>query len=385
MNINCPHCKTMFKLSDSETNELLGMVRTSEFEKSVDEKVKDLQEKYDAETKAKVTEAVAKEREERNSDVADLKSQISKLEVDLSLADSKRELEVEKAVAAKEKEYSEKLAQVNADNLALSKEVDFYKDLKARQTTKAVGESLELHCENEFNKIRASAFPKAQFGKDNEVSKQSGSKGDYIFRDFDENGMEIISIMFEMKNETQSTASAKKRNDNFFAELDKDRREKNCEYAVLVSLLEPDAEFYNQGIADVSYAYPKMYVIRPQYFVTLISLLRNVALSSAEYKRQVLEYESRNLDLSKFEKDLAIATGAISTDCKAARDNLSNAIDEIDKAIGRLEETKTQLSRSLKRLDKTTKKTEELNLESLTKDNAAVRAQFVSSESEGEA
>ena len=378
MNIKCSHCQKIFSLTDAETNEVLAQVRTQEFERSVDDKISDIKEKFEAEAKVKVTEAVAKEHEERMSDVADLNRQIEGLKSDIALSDSKHELEIEKAVAAKDKEYADKIMQLNADNLALTKEVDFYKDMKTRMTTKAVGESLELHCENEFNKIRASAFPRAQFGKDNEVSKQSGSKGDYIFRDFDEDGMELISIMFEMKNETTSTDSKKKRNDAFFAELDKDRKEKGCEYAVLVSLLEPDSEFYNQGISDVSYAYPKMYVIRPQYFVMLISLLSNVAKSSAAYKKEVLEYQSRNLNLSNFEKDLATARTGIVEQCAGSLTNLTNAIDEIDKAIGRLEETRTQLSRAKKKLEKTRANTESLTLETLTKDNKDVLEQFSS-------
>ena len=376
--ISCPHCNKEFPLTDSETNALITLVRTQEFEASVNDKISDIKAKYEAETQTKVTEAVAKEREERASDVADLNRQIDGLKNEIALSESKHELAVEKAIASKDKEYADKIMQLNADNLALTKEVDFYKDMKTRLTTKAVGESLELHCENEFNKIRATAFPKAEFGKDNEVSKQSGSKGDYIFRDFDEDGMELLSIMFEMKNETTSTNSAKKRNDVFFAELDKDRREKGCEYAVLVSLLEPESEFYNQGIADVSYAYPKMYVIRPQFFVTLISLLSNVAKASAGYKKEVLEYKSRNLNLSNFEKDLDIARTGIVEQCDGSLTNLNNAIDEIDKAIGRLEETRTQLNRARKKLEKTKSNTEALTLESLTRDNKDVLEQFSS-------
>lgn len=376
MNIKCPHCNKDFALTDSETNALLALVRTQEFDKSVNDKIADIKEKYEADTKTKIVEAVAKEHEERLNDVSDLNKQIDSLKNEIELAETQHELDVEKAVSAKEKEYVDQVMQLSADNIALEKQLEFYKDMKTRLTTKAVGESLELHCENEFNKIRATAFPRAEFGKDNEVSKQSGSKGDYIFRDFDEDGMEFLSIMFEMKNETTSTNSAKKRNDSYFAELDKDRREKGCEYAVLVSLLEPESEFYNQGIADVSYAYPKMYVIRPQFFVMLISLLSNVAKTSAIYKKEVLEYKSRNLNLSNFEKDLDIAREGIVEQCDGSLGNLTAAIAEVEKAIGRLEETKTQLKRAKKKLEKTKADTESLTLESLTRDNEEVLKQF---------
>ena len=383
MKINCPKCGEEFDLDEMQTAAIISQVRTKEFESEVNSRVASVKSLCEAEARNAVTEAVDKEREKMSAEINKLNTQINSLNIKIELADSAKDLAVEKAKAEVQAQYTEQIAQLNADNRMLEKAVELYKDMKAKLTTKAVGESLELFCENEFNKIRASAFPNAYFDKDNAVSRQSASKGDYIFRDYDDDGMEYISIMFEMKNETDSTASAKKRNDYFFDELDKDRKEKKCEYAVLVSLLERDSEFYEQGIADVSYAHPKMYVIRPQYFVTLISLLRNVAKSTAEFKKQVLDYQSRHVELSRFEKDLDIARNDIVADCSGSRAELESSIEEIDKAMKRLDETKTHLTRALKKLKKTEEKTKALTLDSLTQDNAGVLKMF-HSEQEGD-
>ena len=383
MKINCPKCGEEFDLDEMQTAAIISQVRTKEFESEVNSRVASVKSLCEAEARNAVTEAVDKEREKMSVEIDKLNTQINSLNIKIELADSTKDLAVEKAKAEVLAQSTEQIAQLNADNRMLEKAVELYKDMKAKLTTKAVGESLELFCENEFNKIRASAFPNAYFDKDNAVSRQSASKGDYIFRDYDDDGMEYSSIMFEMKNETDSTASAKKRNDYFFDELDKDRKEKKCEYAVLVSLLERDSEFYEQGIADVSYAHPKMYVIRPQYFVTLISLLRNVAKSTAEFKKQVLDYQSRHVELSRFEKDLDIARNDIVADCSGGRAELESSIEEIDKAMKRLDETKTHLTRALKKLKKTEEKTKALTLDSLTQDNAGVLKMF-HSEQEGD-
>lgn len=251
--------------------------------------------------------------------------------------------------------------------------IAFYKDFKARQSTKMVGESLEQHCEIQFNEIRATAFPRAQFGKDNDA--RSGSKGDYIYREYDEHGTEIISIMFEMKNENDETAT-KKKNENFFKELDKDRTEKKCEYAILVSLLEADNELYNNGIVDVSYAYEKMYVIRPQFFIPIISLLRNAAINSLQYKQELALTREQNIDIAHFEEDLEEFKSAFARNYDLASRKFQTAIEEIDKTITHLEKTKAALLSSENNLRLANNKADDLSVKKLTRNNPTMRAKF---------
>ncbi len=248
-------------------------------------------------------------------------------------------------------------------------------DLKSKLSTKMVGETLEQHCQNEFNSIRATAFPRAQFGKDNTVSAQSGSKGDFIFRDFDENGTEIVSIMFEMKNENDTTAT-KHKNEHFFKELDKDRREKGCEYAVLVSLLEADSDLYNQGIVDVSYAYPKMYVIRPQCFIPLISIIVNTAKNALAYKTELARVKNQNLDITNFETKLNDFKASFALNSDRATANFKKAIDEIDKSIKSLENTKQFLERTAKNFGAANNKLDDLTIKRLTRGNATMTKMF---------
>lgn len=259
--------------------------------------------------------------------------------------------------------------------------IAYYKDFKARQSTKMLGESLEQHCETEFNRIRTAAFPLAQFGKDNNA--KSGSKGDYIYREFDEAGAEIVSIMFEMKNEGDETAT-KKKNEHFFKELDKDRREKGCEYAVLVSLLEADSELYNNGIVDVSYAYPRMYVIRPQFFIPLISILRNAALHSLPYKREVQQMREQNIDITTFEQDLENFKHAFGRNYRLASEKFKTAIDEIDKTISHLEKTKAALLSSENNLRLANDKAEDLTVKKLVRKNPTMKAKFDALNHEGD-
>lgn len=251
--------------------------------------------------------------------------------------------------------------------------IAFYKDFKAKQSTKMIGESLEQHCEIEFNRLRATAFPRAQFGKDNDI--KTGSKGDYIYREFDEHGTEIISIMFEMKNEGDETAT-KKKNENFFKELDKDRREKTCEYAVLVSLLEADNELYNNGIVDVSYAYEKMYVIRPQFFIPMITLLRNAAMNALQYKQELAVMREQNIDIANFEDDLNTFKNAFSKNYELASRKFQTAIEEIDKTISHLEKTKAALLSSENNLRLANSKAEDLTVKKLTRNNPTMKAAF---------
>ena len=256
-----------------------------------------------------------------------------------------------------------------------------YKDLKSKLSTKLLGETLEQHCEIEFNKLRATAFRNAYFEKDND--SKSGSKGDYIYREINEDGVEVISIMFEMKNEGDETAT-KHKNEHFFKELDKDRNEKKCEYAVLVSLLEADSDLYNEGIVDVSYKYPKMYVIRPQFFIPIITLLRNASLNSLQYKRELMIVKNQNIDITNFESSLLEFKDKFSRNYRLASEKFQTAIEEIDKTISHLEKTKAALLSSDRNLRLANEKAEDLTIKQLTKNNPTMQAKFAELESKRE-
>ena len=283
-----------------------------------------------------------------------------------NLKNSKTEFEL-KQQAIKD-EYEAKLRMKE-------EEVAYYKDLKAKSSTKMVGESLEQHCQNEFNKVRMMAFPNAYFEKDNEVSLTTGSKGDFIYRENNEDGSELLSIMFEMKNEMDTTAS-KHKNEDFFKELDKDRKEKKCEFAVLVTMLEADNDYYNAGIVDVSYRYPKMYVVRPQCFLTIIGLLRNNALSTVQYKNEIQEMKNQNLDITKFETNLANFKDKFGKNYQLASTRFAKAIEDIDKTIAHLQKVKDDLIGSENQLRLANDKAQELTIKKLTKDCPALREQF---------
>ncbi len=265
-----------------------------------------------------------------------------------------------------EKNYEQKLKDKD-------EQIERYKDLKLKLSTKMLGETLEQHCEIQFNQIRATAFSNAYFEKDNDSS--SGSKGDYIFKECDENGNEILSIMFEMKNEADVTAT-KHKNEDFFKELDKDRREKNCEYAILVSLLEQDSELYNSGIVDVSYKYPKMYVIRPQFFIPIITILKNAAMNSLQYKQELMIVKNQNIDVSNFENELNIFKDDFARNCRLAGEKFQTAIDEIDKTIKNLQKTKEALLSSNKNLTIANNKLEDITIKKLTKNNPTMAQKF---------
>ena len=272
---------------------------------------------------------------------------------------------------ALQEQYEEKLK-------AKEEQIEYYKDFKARQSTKMVGETLEQHCLTKFNEIRASAFPNAFFEKDNDA--RSGSKGDFIFRE-QQDGIEFLSIMFEMKNETDST-STKHKNEDFLKELDKDRQEKKCEYAILVSLLEPDNELYNNGIVDVSYRYPKMYVIRPQFFLPVISMLRNAALNGLGYRRELQEVQNRQLDVQNFEQNIRDFQEGFANNYRIASNKFRDAIDEIDKTITHLQKTKEALLSSENNLRLANNKAEDLSIKKLTKNAPSVKALFDAQASE---
>ncbi len=343
------------------------------------------------EKKAAADLAVASTKNELQADIAKRDADVAELKAQLQAAGTEKQLAVTQALTAVEKERDQLANDVRAKQTEMqllesslkerhlaelkTKEemIEYYKDMKARLSTKMVGETLEQHCEVEFEKLRATAFQNATFSKDNDAS--SGSKGDYIYREFDEHGTEIISIMFEMKNEADETAT-KKKNDDFLKELDKDRTEKKCEYAVLVSLLESDSELYNTGIVDKSHVYPKMYVVRPQFFIPIITLLRNAALNSLQYKSELALVRSQNIDISHFEESIEDFKSAFGKNYELAGRRFGEAIEGIDKTIRQLEKTKQALLSSENNLRLANNKAQDLSIKKLTRDNPTMAARF---------
>ena len=432
--IKCPHCQTVFTIDENSYADIVNQVRNKEFAEDVHKQLEFAKKQFETE------KALAKEQEKRlyDEERANFEQKILSLELALKNADVKEEKNVQEALHQKEKEFSALQAELDQLKQQLQfKEVElsqkfqedlhakertilelkqekelqqkeqevqqtalkekyelelrskkdqfelelkakdeaiaFYKDFKAKQSTKMVGESLEQHCEIEFNRLRMTAFPRAEFGKDNDA--KTGSKGDYIYREYDENGIEILSIMFEMKNENDETAT-KKKNEHFFKELDKDRHEKQCEYAILVSLLEADNELYNTGIVDVSYQYPKMYVVRPQFFIPIITLLRNAALNSLQYKQELALMRDQHIDITHFEEDLETFKKGFARNYELASKKFQTAIDEIDKTIKSLEKTKAALLSSENNLRLANNKAEDLTVKKLVKNNPTMKQRF---------
>ena len=432
--IKCPHCQTVFTIDENSYADIVSQVRNKEFAEDVHKQLEFAKKQFETE------KALAKEQEKRlyDEERANFEQKILSLELALKNADVKEEKNVQEALHQKEKEFSALQAELDQLKQQLQfKEVElsqkfqedlhakertilelkqekelqqkeqevqqtalkekyelelrskkdqfelelkakdeaiaFYKDFKAKQSTKMVGESLEQHCEIEFNRLRMTAFPRAEFGKDNDA--KTGSKGDYIYREYDENGIEILSIMFEMKNENDETAT-KKKNEHFFKELDKDRHEKQCEYAILVSLLEADNELYNTGIVDVSYLYPKMYVVRPQFFIPIITLLRNAALNSLQYKQELALMRDQHIDITHFEEDLETFKKGFARNYELASKKFQSAIDEIDKTIKSLEKTKAALLSSENNLRLANNKAEDLTVKKLVKNNPTMKQRF---------
>lgn len=308
-----------------------------------------------AELKGKMVSEIAEVKGKAASEIAELKS----------MAASEKD-----AAMLREKSLMERF---NMQLREKQEQIDYYKDLKTRMSTKMIGETLEIHCSTEFNRVRASMYPKAYFEKDNDA--RGGSKGDFIFRDYDEDGTEYISVMFEMKNEMDETAT-KHRNEDFFAKLDKDRREKDCEYAVLVSLLEPDSELYNEGIVDVSYRYPKMYVVRPQFFMPLISLLSQASKKSIEYRKALALAQRQSVDVSNFEEQLNDFKNRFANNYRLASEKFKKAIEEIDKSIDHLQKIKEALLGSENNLRLANNKAEELTIKKLTRNNPTMKEKF---------
>ena len=432
--IKCPHCQTVFTIDENSYADIVSQVRNKEFAEDVHKQLEFAKKQFETE------KALAKEQEKRlyDEERANFEQKILSLELALKNADVKEEKNVQEALHQKEKEFSALQAELDQLKQQLQfKEVElsqkfqedlhakertilelkqekelqqkeqevqqtalkekyelelrskkdqfelelkakdeaiaFYKDFKAKQSTKMVGESLEQHCEIEFNRLRMTAFPRAEFGKDNDA--KTGSKGDYIYREYDENGIEILSIMFEMKNENDETAT-KKKNEHFFKELDKDRHEKQCEYAILVSLLEADNELYNTGIVDVSYQYPKLYVVRPQFFIPIITLLRNAALNSLQYKQELALMRDQHIDITHFEEDLETFKKGFARNYELASKKFQTAIDEIDKTIKSLEKTKAALLSSENNLRLANNKAEDLTVKKLVKNNPTMKQRF---------
>jgi hypothetical protein len=402
--IKCPKCGTTFKVDDSSYADILAQVRGHEFDQELEQRIAALQKQATADKDlalAKQEAEQAKTAQNQATEIAELKSKIKQIEAEKELAITKALAPVEKELEAaksdlKTKTQEAKLreesltAQVKLRESALKtqyegalklkdEEIDRLKDLKSKLSTKMVGETLEQHCQTEFNRLRATAFKNAYFEKDNTVSK-SGSKGDYIYRETDESGTEIISIMFEMKNENETTAT-KHKNEDFFKELDKDRAEKGCEYAVLVTLLEADSELYNTGIVDVSYKFDKMYVIRPQFFIPMITLLRNAALNSLKYKQELTVVRNQNLDITHFEENMENFKQAFARNYELASRKFSTAIEEIDKTIAHLQKTKEALLSSENNLRLANNKAEELTIKRLTRGNPTMAQKFADLES----
>ena len=403
--IQCPHCGKAFTIDEAGYAAILQQVRDREFNQELarqtesavklsaaekDAAIAELKSKLDA-AEVQKTLAVREAADRQQEEIRALRDRLTAAEAEKTLAvqaaerkaeqarfEKDRELlELHAALEKQEAEFRLQKQQSDTEQALILKQKDeeiaCYKDMKARMSTKMVGETLEQHCEIEFNRLRAAAFPNAYFEKDNDA--RTGTKGDYIFRDYDSDGMEYISVMFEMKNEMDTTAT-KHRNEDFLKKLDKDRTEKGCEYAVLVTLLEAESELYNTGIVDMSYRYPKMYVIRPQFFIPLISLLRNAAQASLDYRRQLVAVQNQNVDVENFNHQLQDFKERFSRDYRLASERFSDAIDEIDKSIARLQKVKEALLKSGEHLRHADAKAEELTVKRLTKGNETMKELF---------
>ncbi|MBQ1684826.1 MAG: DUF2130 domain-containing protein [Clostridia bacterium] len=414
--IKCPNCGKVFSVDEAGYAAILKQVHDKEFEKELSRREQALNEEKENAVELAVTKAEAK----KDKRISELENQLEAMkdrtrgELELALAEkdlrlSEKDSEIERlkgqikldksiaesavkdAVQSKDSEImklkndlelEQSKRQLNEKSLKEAhdaelrrkdEEIAYYKDFKARQSTKMVGESLEQHCMIEFDRLRATAFRNAYFEKDNDA--RTGSKGDFIYRESGEDGTEFISIMFEMKNEMDTTAT-KHRNEDFFKELDKDRREKGCEYAVLVTLLEADNELYNGGIVDVSHRYEKMYVIRPQFFIPLITILRNAALNSLSYKQELAQVRSQNIDVTNFENSLLDFQAKFGNNYRIASEKFQNAIDEIDKTIDHLQKVKEALIGSDRQLRLANDKAQDLSVKKLTRNNPTMQAKF---------
>lgn len=400
--IKCPKCGQVFKVDETGFAEIVKQVHDHEFERELEERLKNVTELATAKAENNLKDDLAK----KEAEIADLKTRamatVSKKEAEITelkaqietaakMTETEKRLAVSEAVTKVEKERDQLASDLRAkeaeqklletslkEKFAMelkSKDemIAYYKDMKARMSTKMVGETLEQHCEIEFERLRATGFQNAEFGKDNDA--RTGSKGDYIYRECDENGNELISIMFEMKNENDETAT-KHKNEDFLKELDKDRKEKRCEYAVLVSMLEAESELYNSGIVDKSHRYPKMYVIRPQFFIPMITILRNAAQNAMKYKSELALVRAQNVDVAGFEEKIEAFKDGFARNYNLASQKFKKAIDEIDKTIDHLQKTKDNLLSSENNLRLANNKAEDLTIKRLTRGNPTMQKKF---------
>ena len=403
--IICPHCQKAFKIDEAGYADILKQVRDHQFEDELKIRLENAAKEKEAGEKLlaaqfeiKIQEAISAREKALSEQQAAASLQLNEMKAKLDNAELEKQLKISEATNLLEKEkdqlsnalaskdtemklHASTLQQQFQEQLKMKdelikmkeEEIERHKDLKLKLSTKMVGETLEEHCEIEFNKIRSAAFPLAYFEKDNDAS--SGSKGDFIFRDVDADKNEIVSIMFEMKNESDGTAK-KRRNEDFLKELDKDRQEKGCEYAVLVTMLELDNEYYNAGIVDVSHKFPKMFVVRPQFFIPIITLLRNAALKSMAYKTELLRVQNQNIDISTFEEQLNGFRDAFGKNYRIATERFADAIKNIDDSIKQLEKTKENLLKSANNLRLANDKADELSIKKLVKNNPTMKAKF---------
>ena len=389
--LKCPHCGQAFTVDDTELSSIVQQIRDKEFEKDIEKRISELKEHmlmtHRLEMEAKENEIKLMSQKEYDKEIQKLKSQLdkateksAKLQAQLESSEDKKIIAVMEAVKKVEEEKKDLESQLihekDKGKLLLEQkdeQIAYYRDLKTKMSTKMIGETLEQHCEIQFNQLRATAFKNAYFEKDND--SRSGSKGDYIYRETDENGVELISIMFEMKNEMDETAT-KHKNEDFYKELDKDRKQKNCEYAVLVSMLESDNELFNAGIVDVSYKYEKMYVVRPQCFIPIITLLRNAAMNAMEYKQELAVVRNQNIDISDFEEKLMNFKSDFSRNYDIAHSHFDKAVDEIDKTIQHLEKVKKELLGSDNQLRIANNKVDEVSIKKLTRGNKTMQEKF---------
>ena len=384
--IKCPNCGKVFQIDETSYESILKQIRDEEFNKQINAR----EEQYKKEKANEIMLAEAHIKEELKEQINQKNTEIMELKNKIELNETNNKLEINKAISEKEQKITELNGELELKNKEYElkeksikesydaqlknkdEQIEYYKDLKARQSTKMIGETLEQHCRNSFEQLRP-LFPKAYFEKDNDA--KSGSKGDFIFRDYDEDGNEIVSIMFEMKNEADETAT-KHKNEDFLKELDKDRREKKCEFAVLVSLLEKDNDYYNEGIVDVSYLYDKMYVIRPQFFIPMITLIRNLSYNTLEYKKQANFFKMQNIDVTHFEENMEAFKKGFSRDWRLANERFIKAIDEIDKTIALLQKTKEDLLKTDDHLRLANNKLEDLTIKKLTHNNETMKKLF---------
>ena len=406
--IKCPNCGEVIQVDESDYMQIVQQVRDKEFDKELSRREQILKDQQAANAEVQRMRQAQEHQlalSEKEQDLYKKEREIAELKAKLESSETAKKLAIEEAVHATEQKLSEKdtkiielqgklanketeaqlrekslTEQYNTQLKLKDEQIEYYKDFKARLSTKGIGESLEQHCMDEFNKLRMTAFPNAYFEKDNDA--RTGSKGDFIFRESMDN-TEFISIMFEMKNEADTTAT-KHKNEDFFKELDKDRREKNCEYAVLVSMLESDSEYYNNGIVDVSYKYPKMYAIRPQFFIPIITLLRNAALNSLKYQKELQVVRNQQIDIQNFEANMNDFKDKFAHNYRLASEKFKKAIEEIDKTIDHLQKTKDALLSSENNLRLANNKAEDLSIKKLTKNAPSVKAMFDELKNEAE-